>query len=251
MQVTPATTYETISAGPATLWAAAPVATKMPAPMIAPTPRAESWTGPSTRRSRFSPFISSSSISRGFLAKRRFAMDSRPPKARSTVKPRSCLAAARRPRWTSARLPSSPRLPRRSGDVGIQLAPEEIDGDARQHDAQAGTCGPRLVDEQHERDHRRGHDVEGRHHRVAEGAVGPLRVRPLAPQHEQAGDGQDVEDEHREDDVVEQLAIEVAVGHLAGGVGHPRARQHQERGPDTLQHEPEGRHVTGVETARA
>jgi len=41
----PATTYETISAGPPTLWAAAPVATKIPAPMIAPTPRAVSWTG--------------------------------------------------------------------------------------------------------------------------------------------------------------------------------------------------------------
>ena len=69
MQVIPATTYESISAGPAMSCAASPVATKMPAPMIAPTPRLVSVTGPSTRRSRFSPFISSRSSSSGFLAK--------------------------------------------------------------------------------------------------------------------------------------------------------------------------------------
>src|SRR5439155_1693886 len=68
MQVTPATTYESMSAGPATLCAAAPVATKMPAPMMAPTPRLVSWTGPRTRRSRFSPAISSNSWLRDLVA---------------------------------------------------------------------------------------------------------------------------------------------------------------------------------------
>src|SRR4029453_9647608 len=68
MQVIPATAYEPISGGPATLRAAAPVATKIPAPMIAPTPRLVSWIGPSTRRSRFSPAISSSNWASDFLA---------------------------------------------------------------------------------------------------------------------------------------------------------------------------------------
>jgi len=40
--------------------------------MIAPTPRLVSWTGPSTRRKRCSPAISSSSNLSGFLAKSRF-----------------------------------------------------------------------------------------------------------------------------------------------------------------------------------
>src|SRR5262245_6022689 len=40
----------------------------MPAPMIAPTPRLESCTGPSTLFSRFSPFISSSKCSSDFVA---------------------------------------------------------------------------------------------------------------------------------------------------------------------------------------
>jgi hypothetical protein len=61
--------YDTMSAGPASLRAAEPVATKMPAPMIAPTPRLVSWTGPRIRRRRFSPFISSSSRLSGLRAK--------------------------------------------------------------------------------------------------------------------------------------------------------------------------------------
>src|SRR5438045_3525034 len=69
MQVTPAATYETIKAGPAVLLAASPVATKMPAPITAPTPRLVSVTGPSTRRRRCSPAISSSRTCRDFLAK--------------------------------------------------------------------------------------------------------------------------------------------------------------------------------------
>src|SRR5262245_35401411 len=42
--------------------------------MIAPTPRLVSWTGPSTRRRRFSPAISSRSSLSGFLAKSGFVM---------------------------------------------------------------------------------------------------------------------------------------------------------------------------------
>ena len=53
MQVTPETMNDSISAGPVRSCAATPVRTKMPVPMIAPTPRLESCTGPSTRRRRF------------------------------------------------------------------------------------------------------------------------------------------------------------------------------------------------------
>ena len=42
----PATTNDSISAGPVVSCAATPVRTKMPVPMIAPTPRLVSWTGP-------------------------------------------------------------------------------------------------------------------------------------------------------------------------------------------------------------
>ena len=54
--------YETIRAGPAVLRAASPVATKMPAPMTAPMPKAVSVTGPSARFSRLSLSMSASSV---------------------------------------------------------------------------------------------------------------------------------------------------------------------------------------------
>ena len=43
----------------------------MPAPMTAPTPRLVSCTGPSTRRSRFSPLSSSSSMAQGLASEER------------------------------------------------------------------------------------------------------------------------------------------------------------------------------------
>src|SRR5436190_13933842 len=54
--------------GPATSLAAAPVATKMPAPMMAPTPRAVSVTGPRTRLRRLSPSASASRARRDLRA---------------------------------------------------------------------------------------------------------------------------------------------------------------------------------------
>ena len=69
MQARPATTKDNMRAGPVLSWAATPVSTKMPVPMTAPTPSAESWTGPSTRRRRFSPFISSYNIHIGLRVK--------------------------------------------------------------------------------------------------------------------------------------------------------------------------------------
>ena len=61
-------------AGPALSAAATPVNTKMPVPMMAPTPRAVRPTGPSTRLRRFSPSTSARSFSRGFVAKSCFRM---------------------------------------------------------------------------------------------------------------------------------------------------------------------------------
>src|SRR5881296_2165692 len=69
MQAILETTNDSISAGPVLSCAATPVSTKMPVPMIAPTPRLVSDTGPSTRRSRCSPAISSSRSFRGLVAK--------------------------------------------------------------------------------------------------------------------------------------------------------------------------------------
>src|SRR5436305_13149329 len=159
VEARPETTNDSISAGPVLSWAAMPVSTKMPVPMMAPTPRAESWTGPRTRRSRFSPFISSRRSARGFLAKRGLAMGLSGP-------------------------PERELCPRLSRGGRARFPPGEVHGNAGEHDDQPWQAGRRLVDQQHDGDHGGRHDVEGRDHRIAEGAVRPLRVRPLAPQHE-------------------------------------------------------------------
>ncbi len=57
-------------AGPAYCAAARPVMTKMPAPMMAPTPSDVSEIGPSTRCRRCSPAISAKRISSVFLRER-------------------------------------------------------------------------------------------------------------------------------------------------------------------------------------
>src|SRR6266581_239390 len=69
MQAMPDITNDSIRAGPVLSWAATPVRTKMPVPMMAPTPRLVSAAGPSTRRSRCSPAISFMSVSYDLVAK--------------------------------------------------------------------------------------------------------------------------------------------------------------------------------------
>ena len=49
MQAMPAATKESTRAGPVLSWAATPVSTKIPVPMIAPMPMLVSCSGPSTR----------------------------------------------------------------------------------------------------------------------------------------------------------------------------------------------------------
>ena len=61
-----------------------------------------------------------------------------------------------------------------------------------------------------------GHDIERRDRRIAEGAVGAFGVGPLPAQNKQAEDRQHVENQHGEDHVIEQVAVEIAVGDCAG-----------------------------------
>src|SRR5580658_2998802 len=69
---------EIMMPGPASCAATRPVIEKMPAPMIAPTPSDVSEIGPRTRRSRFSPAISASSVSSVLRWNIRLNMDTTP-----------------------------------------------------------------------------------------------------------------------------------------------------------------------------
>src|SRR5690348_3100408 len=98
--------------GPASLAATRPVITKMPAPMMAPTPSEVRPIGPRMRRSRFSPRASASSISSDLVAK-------------------SCLQDMRT-----------------SGGAGWPEPPQEVHRDAAQDDQEARPAEDRLDQQQ-------------------------------------------------------------------------------------------------------
>src|SRR5580698_5550876 len=85
--------------------------------------------------------------------------------------------------------------------------PEQVNGDAQQHENQSRPGVLRLVTQQRQRCARGKKDVERRKPRIAEGFVRPRGIRALAAQDEQAADGEDVKEQHRKDDVVEKLTV--------------------------------------------
>src|SRR5262245_7985072 len=91
--------------------------------------------------------------------------------------------------------------------VSTPMRPDEIHRNAEQHDHQPWPCVLRLVEQQYYIDKQRNADINHGQHGISPGAVGTLGVRTLTAQHKQSDDGQDIEDQHGEDDVIEQLAI--------------------------------------------
>jgi hypothetical protein len=61
---------------------------------------------------------------------------------------------------------------------------------------------------------------------ITPGAVWTIRIRPGAAETKESRDSEDVEDQRRGDDVVEQIAVEVAVD---SGHAIVRARQYEKR----------------------
>src|ERR1043165_4992624 len=91
----PARTKESMSAGPVRSCAATPVRMKMPVPMIAPTPRLVSCTGPRMRRRRFSPSSSWRSMPSGFFCRRLLIrLPARPQAGRIPFFARGCGSVA-------------------------------------------------------------------------------------------------------------------------------------------------------------
>ena len=102
----------------------------------------------------------------------------------------------------------------------------EIDGQSAGDDQQPRPRSRWPIEEEHHKNDGRSGDVERRQPGITPGAVWTIRIRPRAAQTKESRDGEDVEDESRGDDVVEQIAVEVAIN-----TGHAivRARQYQKR----------------------
>src|SRR5258705_139756 len=106
------------------------------------------------------------------------------------------------------------------GGGALEATPEGEDGDADQHQDEAGhRLGARRRRQQEQHHHAAAQqDVQQRQERVADGPVGPVQIGPLRAQDEQPGGREDVEQQRGEDDVVEELVV--------------GARQAEERRPD-------------------
>ncbi len=86
-------------------------------------------------------------------------------------------------------------------------AHREVDGDADNHNEQAGPGGGGAVGEEAVEHSRTTDDVDQRHNREAPGFVGTVGVRARDAQAQDSGDGQDVEDQGGGDDVIEEVAV--------------------------------------------
>src|SRR5713101_174175 len=109
----------------------------------------------------------------------------------------------------------SPRRPR----------PKKIDWNPDQNYLQAFSRGLRLVEQEHKHDRDRRQYIERRNKRVAKGTIRPLGIRPFCSQHKNPYYRQYVEEERGEHNVIEQIAVKVAVSYLAGRIHVLRAQQ--------------------------
>src|SRR5436305_13795808 len=133
--------------------------TKMPAPMMAPTPRAVSCSTPSVRFRLCSPPSLDSS--------RSTFSDFRASKLAMVFVLLILLFG--------------------------EFAPDEIDRRAQQNDDQPRPGVVRLVNQQQDFNQAGSENVDGRQDRISERLVGSLHLRPGAAQGENSGNRQDVE----------------------------------------------------------
>src|SRR5271168_2921593 len=89
-------------------------------------------------------------------------------------------------------------------------------------------------------------NVKRRHHGITKSFVGTFRRRPRASQTENPNDRQNVKNQHGGDDVVQQVAVKVAIFAAERIVG---ARQHQKRGPYSLDNERDSRHSSPIQNS--
>src|ERR1700753_607632 len=76
--------------------------------------------------------------------------------------------------------------------------PEQIHGDADEHDDQAGPGVLRLVAQQLNLDEHRNHEVSDRQHWITEGFVRARHVWPFPAKDEEAAEREDIKDQHGE-----------------------------------------------------
>src|ERR1017187_6677640 len=98
---------------------------------------------------------------------------------------------------------------------GRLLSPDKVNGQAQKHDDESRPRVVRFVHQQQNFDQTRRQYVYRGQHGVPEGFVRPLHLRARATQHEQAGDRQNVEQQHSKDNIIQQIVVTPAQGEQA------------------------------------
>src|SRR5260370_34632433 len=101
--------------------------------------------------------------------------------------------------------------------------PDQIDRYPNQNYLQALSRGLRLVEQENKHDTDRRKYVDRRDKRVTEGAIRPPGIPPVSSQHKNPYYRQHVEKQRGKHNVIEQVAVEVSVGHYSGRIHVPSA----------------------------
>src|SRR5271156_6027104 len=102
------------------------------------------------------------------------------------------------------------------------------------------------ITQQDDKNYASSNNVKRRHHGITERFVGTLGEWLQAAQTKDADDRQDVKNQHGGDDVVQQVAVKVAIFAAERIVG---ARQNQKRGPRSLDNERDSRHSSPIQNS--
>src|SRR5271168_3093938 len=89
---------------------------------------------------------------------------------------------------------------------------DEIDGDPDEYNHQAGKSCLWTIQKEDRQNHNSAQKIKGWNYRITPGAVGTLHIRTKTAQAKHPRNGQDVKQQSRGNHVIEQIAVEVAIG---------------------------------------
>src|SRR3984957_9011399 len=138
-----------------------------------------------------------------------------------------------------------------SGVFGVtrrKSAKQKINWQAAGEQRQPRQSRRSAIAKQDNENHAGANDVKRRHNGITKRLVRPLRQRLRSAQTKNSDDRQNVKNQNGGDDVVQQIAIKIAVFSADRIV---RARQNQKRGPHALHQQRDSWHSSAIQNSGA
>src|SRR5271170_91274 len=132
------------------------------------------------------------------------------------------------------------------GGARRKSAKQKINRQPASDQNQPGPSSRSPITQQDDKNHASPNNIKRRHHRITKRLVRPLRQRPRASQTENPNNRQNVKNQHGGNDVIQQVAVKIAIFAAERIVG---ARQHQKRGPYSLDNERDSRHSSPIQNS--